>query len=115
MPKPRSANYGGARKGAGHPGGTNALRRGERPALAAAGLRVPKDAPEGYRDLADEGLETIVAAMRGEFHFTEAGPRLKAATRIREEVCGPLLQKVEHSGKDGAALSFVINLGEPAK
>lgn len=110
--------HGGKRAGAGRPVGTGSphvLGHGERAAVKAAGLRVPKDAPESYRELADEALGTLVDVMRGGVHFTEAGPRLKAATRIREEVCGPLAQKVEHSGKDGAPLGFVINLGEPKK
>lgn len=48
-------------------------------------------------ELADEALGTIAAVMRGQVHYLEAQSRLKAATRVREEVGGPLTQKVEHS------------------
>lgn len=36
--------------------------------------------------------------MEGEVSHFQAGHVLKAATRLREEVCGPLAQRVEVSG-----------------
>jgi len=119
-PKPQSGTrgHGGKREGAGRPVGTGSphvLGRGERAAIRAAGLRVPKDAPESHVALADRALDVIVDVMDGQVYWQQAGPRLKAATYVRSEICGPVAQKMEHSGAGGAPLSFVINLGDPQK
>lgn len=102
---------GGRREGAGRPVGTGSphvLGHGERAAVRAAGLRVPRDAPDSHRELADDALGLLVSVMNGEVHFSEAPARLKAATRIREEICGPLAQKVEHTGAEGGPLVIEI-------
>lgn len=101
--------HGGKRPGAGRPlGSKNVLGLGEVKALKAAGLRVPKDAPEGHRELADEALQRIVDVMRGDVSYLEAGGVLKASTHIRAEICGELTKKVEASGPDGGPLEVVI-------
>lgn len=69
----------------------------KRPAAAASraiGWRVPRDAPDDVRAVADEALQTITAVMRGG-DAGERGARLRAAVRIREEVCGPIVQRID--------------------
>lgn len=58
-------------------------------------LRVPEGVAKPLADLADEAFERMVTVMRGINHRYQ-GIQLNAATRIREEICGPLTQKVEH-------------------
>lgn len=94
--KPR----GGKRPSAGRPAGSgNALEYGEVRALGAAKLRVPEAAEVGVKRLADRALERIVDVMEERVWERQGRNVLAAATRIREEACGPLAQKVEHSGK----------------
>lgn len=89
---------GGHRAGAGRkPGSPNALGYGEVKAVKSLRWRVPEAAPEPVKDLADLALETIAQVMRGEVSYLNAAPRLKAATTVRAEVCGPPAQKVEHA------------------
>jgi hypothetical protein len=103
---------GGKRPGAGRPKGSrNALERGEVQALKALRRRVPKDAEPGDVALADEARDVILQAMRGGIHWQECPPRLKAATWVREEVCGPRPTKIEASGPDGEPLIININTG----
>ena len=105
---------GGKRPGAGRPSGTrNTLDYGEVKALAATRLRVPANAtPEAVR-LADRALERIIHVMEEKVGHFQAGHVLKAATRLREEVCDPIAQKVQHAGADGGALEVRI-INEPA-
>jgi hypothetical protein len=46
-------------------------------------------------EMADEALETIVDVMRQRVHPLYAPTVLKAASMIREEVCGPVVKKFE--------------------
>lgn len=86
---------GGKRPGAGRPRGSeNTLELGEVKAIKAANLRLPKDAPEPIKLLANRALERIVEVLEQQVHYTDAGNVLKAATRLREEACGPLMQKL---------------------
>jgi hypothetical protein len=89
-------------------GSKNVLGLGEVKALKAAGLRVPKDAPEGHRELADEALQRIVDVMRGDVSYLEAGSVLKASTHLRSEICGEVTKKVEASGPDGGPLEIIV-------
>lgn len=92
---------GGSREGSGRKSGTkNALGYGQVKAIKAAGLRVPEDATKEQRELADECLGTMTEVMRGKIGFKQAPHRLKASTAIREEICGAVKQKLEHSGLD---------------
>ena len=91
---------GGKRPGAGRPpGSTNVLGLGEVAAVKALGLRVPESARPEHRAIADEAFETIVSVMRGEIYDPQvAAIRRNAAKDVREEICGPVKQKVELSG-----------------
>ncbi|RKH09007.1 hypothetical protein D7X74_30460 [Corallococcus sp. CA047B] len=103
---------GGARPGAGRPKGTrNALPYGAVQAVEAVSLRVPASAEPAAKALADRAFQRVVDVLEERVGFQQAGHVLKAATIIREEVCGPLAQKLEHSGPDGQALSITIDLG----
>lgn len=100
---------GGAREGAGRTKGLkNMLGYGEVKALDVANLRVPDDASEGAKTLAAMGLGRILDVMLERTSSWQAGHVLKAATRVREEVCGPLVQKVQHAGANGEALVVEI-------
>lgn len=107
---------GGAREGSGRPEGSkNTLAYGEVKAIKAAGLRVPATATPEAKELADEALGIVADIMRGGVSYLTASHQLKAATRIREEVCGPLAQKLEHSGPDGGPLQVSIQINRTVK
>lgn len=92
---------GGKRDGAGRKAGTkNALALGEVAATKAAGLRVPESATPAQRALADRALQRIAAVMEERVGGFASTAVLKAATHIREEICGAVKQKIEHSGFD---------------
>lgn len=109
---------GGKRPGAGRPAGSkNTLPLGAVSAIRALRHRVPADAPKELADVAGEAFDAVVEVMRGEFRdSTVASTRLRAAAMVREEVCGPMAQKLEHTGKDGGPLvvEVVEYLDEPA-
>lgn len=93
-----SSKHGGRRPGSGRPKGSkNALPLGAVKAIKAAGLRVPESATQDERELADESLDAMTKVMRGEVYFKDAPHRLKAAAQLREEICGPVKQRIEHS------------------
>jgi hypothetical protein len=103
---------GGKRPGAGRPKGSrNALPYGAVQAVEAVSLRVPEGASPAAKALADRAFQRVVDVLEERVDFKMAPPVLKAATIIREEVCGPLAQKLEHSGPGGQALSISIDLG----
>ena len=64
-------------------------------ATRAIQWRVPTDAPDDVRAVADEALQTITAIMRGVGDAGPRGERLRAAVRVREEVCGPIVQRID--------------------
>lgn len=89
---------GGKRTGAGRKKGTfNALPLGAVQAIQAMGYRVPEGAQEHLRQVADRAWERIQDVMEGRVDFKAMQPVLKAACVLREEVCGSLTQKHEHS------------------
>lgn len=91
--------WGGARPGAGRPPGSikdDPLTKEERNALRAMRYRVPEELKDSdVGEMADEALETIVDVMRQKVHPMYAPTVLKAATLIREEVCGPVVKRIE--------------------
>lgn len=98
---------GGKREGAGRPpGAKNALPQGCVAAIKAANLRVPDKAPQAHRDLANRALERIADVMEDKVSSLTAFAVLTAARTLREEVCGPVPKKLEHSGPDGGPIVF---------
>lgn len=96
--QPVKRSRGGRRPGAGRPAGSrNALPREAVSAIRGLRHRVPAGTPEPLADVADEAFERIVAVMRGEVKF-DATAVLKAAATARDEVCGKVTDKLEHSG-----------------
>ena len=63
-------------------------------ATRAIQWRVPTEAPDDVRAVADEALQTITTIMRGGDAGLR-GERLRAAVRVREEVCGPIVQHID--------------------
>lgn len=101
---------GGARPGAGRPeGSTNALPMGTIQAIKALNLRVPEGASDAAKALANRALERVVDVLEEGVDFRQAGAVLKAATLVREEICGPMAQKHEVGGKDGGALVIEVH------
>lgn len=101
--------HGGKRPNAGRPSGsTNSLPYGAVEAIRSLRLRVPKDAHPDAINLAGEALEAIAKVMRGVVPASAAGNTLKAAALIRNEVCGPVTQKLEHTGAEGGPLQIVV-------
>lgn len=91
---------GGARSGAGRREGTkNVLPLGAVKAVKAAGLRVPGAATAAERALADRAQQRIIDVMEGTVRRNSL-PVLSAARVLREEICGPVKQRVEHSFAD---------------
>lgn len=105
-----ASRRGGKRTGAGRPKGSkNTLNYGEVAAIAAAKLRPPSpDAPPEVHQLAARALERIADVMEEKVWERQGRNVLAAATRIREEACGPIVQKVQHAGANGEALVVEI-------
>lgn len=99
---------GGARPGAGRPkGSTSALPHGAVSGLKALRYRVPDDAPDAVKAVADEAFQGMVDVLRDRGNPLTAQSRLKAATAIRLEVCGAPAQRVSVTGKDGESLPVI--------
>jgi hypothetical protein len=78
--------------------GTLEERDAERARLAReeAGkyFRVPEGVPSEAAEIAEEALRAMVEVMRNP--APRSRDRLMAAVRLRDEVCGPPVQRVEH-------------------
>lgn len=90
-------------------GSDGALPHGAVSAIRSLRHRVPEGTPEVLADLAGESLEAIASVMRGK-KCLDSFARLNAAKAIREEVCGPVAKKVEHSGEGGGPVRVSINI-----
>jgi len=66
--------------------------------VAPRGIRHPKDIPPEYAHLADRAFQRIVDVMEEEVHSKRAKGVLSAAIEIREEICGPKVQRIELNG-----------------
>lgn len=101
MSKPKTTakgKHGGKRPGAGRPkGADNALPYGAVQALRSLNHRLPASVSEEAKALSERCTARIVDVLEERVGFQEAGHVLKAATILREEICGPLKQRVEHS------------------
>lgn len=94
-----STSHGGKREGAGRPAGTyNSLPYGAVKALKAAGLRVPAGASPEVAEVAGYALERMVDVLAGKVSAAKAVTVLKAATVVREELCGPIERKLQVQG-----------------
>lgn len=87
------------------------LPKGAIQAVKALGLRVPEGTDPALREVADRAFQRVVDVLEERVGFQQAGHVLKAATVLREEVCGPLAQTVKHTGPNGEALAINIDLG----
>lgn len=92
-------------------GSTNALPLGAVNAVKAAKLRIPEGTPPEDVELAEEAKQRIIDVMRERVDFKAAPHVLKASTRLRDEVCGPIVHKTEVTGKDGGPVRLVIDMG----
>lgn len=102
---------GGKRNGSGRPGGAkSALPAGTVSAIKALRHRVPDELSEDAKLVADRAFARIVAVMDEQCSPLGAFSVLAAAKAVREELCGPVKQKVEHSGPNGTPLVVSINL-----
>lgn len=84
-------------------------------ALRTLRYRVPEGMPKVLADVAGESFEAIVDVMRGKVGWQDAAPRLKAATVLRHEICGPLATKVEMGGPDGGPVQVSIEINRTVK
>lgn len=112
----RKSGRGGARPGAGKPRGTKQiLEYGQVKAVKAAGLRIPEGTPQEAREVADESLGVIIEAMRGQLGYLDGPFRLKAAAMLREEICGPVKQRFEHTGPNDGPLQVSIEINRTVR
>lgn len=89
---------GGRRPGAGRPkGAKNVLLQGAVKAIKVANMRVPETASPGERALADRALQRIIDVMEEEVSSFNAYSVLTSARLLREEVCGKVADKHEHT------------------
>lgn len=87
---------GGKREGAGRPEGSrNLLPMGAIAAVRSLNMRAPADLTDGQRDLLEQSEAAIIKVMKGQVHGSVAGPVLKAAVTVREEVIGPIVKKLD--------------------
>lgn len=89
--------------GPGRPVGTsNALPTGMVSAIKGLRYRVPPDMPEPLAEVADDALQTVIDVMNGKV-LRGSLARLGAARTLRDEVCGPLAQKLDVNVNVGLA------------
>jgi hypothetical protein len=81
-------------------------------ALKGLRHRVPHGTPDTIADVADEAFGQIVEVMRGRV-WKRPSEVLRAATAVRAEVCGPIVQKLEHTGADGQAMVVEVRTYGP--
>lgn len=91
------------------------MPKGAVEALKALNHRVPKDAHPELAAIANTALLKLVDVMNEKIHFSAAHGVLKAAAMVRHEVCGPLAERQELTGKDGESLNIrVVSLADEA-
>jgi len=99
MTKPSHMRGGRRTPAGGRPkGSTNVLEYGEVAAVAAAKLRIPEQADPAVKHIAGRALMRMLEVMEEKVSDRHARNVLAAATRVREEACGPLGQKLEVTG-----------------
>lgn len=111
MSKPPKGQHGGKRPNAGRkPGSGNSLGYGEVKALRALRHRVPEGMAPELAEVAGISLDRIVDVMMERVPPSAAPSVLKAATTLREEICGSVAQKVNVGGPDGGPLTVRVVL-----
>ncbi len=86
---------GGWRPGAGRPlGSPNDLPTGAITAIKATNLRIPEGTPIEHIMVADAAAQRVIDVMLGRVHSSIAQPVLKAATVLREEICGAVTRNL---------------------
>jgi hypothetical protein len=63
--------------------------------IAPKGIRVPEGTSPAEAELADTAMQRIVDVVMGKVHPSFAPSVLKGSTVIREEICGPIVKKIE--------------------
>ncbi len=106
---------GGRREGAGRPKGSkSALPLGDVKALKSLRRRIPDEVSEEDAEIAEDAFQVMVKVMTGKIHEKNGGRlRLSAATAVREDVCIPKKQVVEHSGE--VFVGVIDPYAEPAE
>lgn len=72
---------------------------------------MPEGTSEEAADLADTALQRVIDVMNEKVGSFQAGHVLKAATRIREEVCGPIEQR--HRVEGNLTITILDPYAEP--
>lgn len=91
------------------------LPYGSKAALKTLNYRVPEGTPPDLCHVANEALVRLCDVMDQGVRSEDAGHVLKAAQVIRHEVCGPLTQKIEHTGKVTFEQLVLESYGEAPK
>lgn len=91
-------------------GSTNALPRGSVQALRGLRYRVPDTCPQPLAELADEAVEVVADVLRGNVPTGQMQHRLKAATILRNEACGPIPKTVEHQHAGSMEINVVTGV-----
>jgi hypothetical protein len=63
--------------------------------LSPKGIRIPPGTPPAHAVLADASMARMIDVMMEDVHPSVAPSVLKAACVIREEICGPIVKKLE--------------------
>lgn len=63
--------------------------------MAPNGIRIPPGTPPEHAALADMAMSRMVDVMCEDVHPAMAPSVLKAACVVREEICGPIVKKIE--------------------
>lgn len=92
--------------GRGRPKGSkNALPLGAVKALQTCRWRIPDGTSEAMADVADHALSRVLDVLDERVPANKAHAVLKAAQIAREEICGPIAQRLEHSGPGGGPIA----------
>jgi hypothetical protein len=76
----------------------NDLPKGMVKAIKGLRYRVPSDLPDEMAAIAHRAFERYVDVMEGKVSFRQAPSVIKAATAVRDEICGPLAKDINVKG-----------------
>lgn len=63
--------------------------------LRPTGIRIPPNTPSDHAAIADMAMSRMIDVMTEGVHPSVAPSVLKAACVVREEICGPIVKKLE--------------------